>query len=63
MIKEKQDKANEVISQINQQRQFTNTNEWKSKSLATVMTKDILNIVLPSVINTNYPIRPVDRPP
>ena len=63
MLKAKQDKANEVISQINQQRLLTNTNELKSKLLATVMTNDILNTIFPSVINTNYPINPVGRPP
>ncbi len=63
MLKAKQDKANEVISQINQQRELTNINELKSKLLATVMTNDILNTVFPSVINTNYPIRPIGRPP
>lgn len=63
MLKAKQDKANEVISQINQQRQLKDTNELKSKLLATVMTNDILNTVFPSVINTNYPILPVGRPP
>ncbi len=62
MLKAKQDKANEVISQINQQRQLKDTNELKSKLLATVMTNDILNTVFPSVINTNYPIRPIGRP-
>jgi len=63
ILKAKQDKANEVISQINQQRELTNINQLKSKLLATVMTNDILNTVFPSVINTNYPILPVGRPP
>ena len=62
ILKAKQDKANEVISQISQQRQLKDTNELKSKLLATVMTNDILNTVFPSVINTNYPILPVGRP-
>ncbi len=62
MLKAKQNKANEVISQINQQRQLNNTTELKSKLLATVMTNDILNTIFPSVINTNYPILPVGRP-
>jgi len=62
ILKAKQDKANEVISQLNQQRELNNINELKSKLLATVMTNDILNTVFPSVINTNYPIQPVGRP-
>lgn len=63
IIKAKQDKANEIISQLNQQRQLTNMNELRTKLNAVVMTNDILNTVFPSVINTNYPIRPVGRPP
>jgi hypothetical protein len=62
MLKAKQDQANELISQINQQRQLTNTNNLQSKLLATVTTNDILNTIIPSVINTNYPIKP-GRPP
>jgi hypothetical protein len=62
ILKAKQDKANEVISQINQQRLLNNTNELKSKLLATVMTNDMLNTIFPSVINTKYPINPVGRP-
>ncbi len=41
MMKAKQDKANEFLSQINQQRQLTNTNNLKSQLLATVTTNDI----------------------
>ncbi len=62
MMKAKQDKANEFLSQINQQRQLTNTNNLNSKLLATVTTNDILNSVFPSVITTTYPINPLGRP-
>ena len=61
-IKAKQDKANEFISQLNQQRQLTNMNELKTKLNAGVMANDILNNLFPSVLNTNYPIRPIRRP-
>ena len=60
--KAKQDKANELISQLNQQRQLTDMNVLKTKLNAGVMANDILNNIFPSVINTNYPIRPVGRP-
>lgn len=60
--KAKQDKANELISQINLQRQLTDINVLKTKLNAGVMANDILNNLFPSVINTNYPIRPVGRP-
>jgi hypothetical protein len=63
MLKAKQDKANELISQINQQRQLSNTNNLKSKLLATVTTNDVLNTIFPCVINTNYPFNPVGGPP
>ena len=62
VIKAKQDKANELISQLNQQGQLTNLNVLKTKLNAGVMANDILNNIFPSVINTNYPIRPVGRP-
>ena len=62
MLKAKQDKANEVISQLNQGRQLNNMNELRSKLNATVMSNDILNTIFPSVINTNYPINPIGRP-
>ena len=62
IIKVKQDKANELISQLNQQRQLTNMNVLKTKLSAGVMANDILNNIFPSVINTNYPIRSVGRP-
>ena len=60
--KAKQDKANELISQINQQRQLTDINVLKTKLNAGVMANDILNNIFPSVINTNYPIRSAGRP-
>ena len=62
IIKVKQDKANELISQLNQQRQLTNMNVLKTKLSAGVMANDILNNIFPSVINTNYPIRSAGRP-
>ncbi len=37
-------------------------NVLKTKLNARVMAIDILNNLFPSVINTNYPIRPVGRP-
>ncbi len=36
-------------------------NESRSKLNASVMANDILNTIFQSVINTNYPIRPVGR--
>ena len=62
IIRAKQDKANELISQLNQQRQMTTMNELKTKLNAGVMANDILNNLFPSVLNTNYPIRPIGRP-
>lgn len=62
IIKAKQEKANEIVSQLNQQRQLTNVNELKTKLNAAVMANDILNTIFPSVINTNYPLLPVGRP-
>lgn len=62
IIKAKQDKANELTSLLNQQKQLTNTNELKSKLIAGIMVNDMLNSVFPSIINTNYPIRPIGRP-
>jgi hypothetical protein len=65
MLQAKQDKANEVISQMDQQRQLTNTNESISNLLATVtvMTNDILNTIFPSesVTNTIYQLNLVGR--
>ena len=54
--------ARNTILKAKQERQLKDTNELKSKFLATVMTNDILNTVFPSVVNTNYPILPVGRP-
>lgn len=62
MLKLRQDKANSLISQINKQRTTQDLNELKTKLNAVVMTNDILNTVFPSVINTNFPIRPIGRP-
>jgi hypothetical protein len=62
IIKAKQDKANELISQLNQEKQLTNMNVLKTKLNAGVIANDILNNLFPSVINTNYPIRPIGRP-
>jgi hypothetical protein len=62
VLRLKQAKANEVISQLNQEKQISNMNDLKLKLNASIMTNDILNTVFPSVINTNYPIRPVGRP-
>ena len=61
-IKLKENKANEVLSQLNHQKQLININELKSKLNANVMANDILNTIFPSVINTNYPIRSAGRP-
>jgi len=62
VLRLKQAKANEVISQLNKEKQISNMNDLKLKLNASIMTNDILNTVFPSVINTNYPIRPVGRP-
>ena len=62
MLKLKQDKANTLISQINQQKTTRDLYQLKTKLNASVMVNDILNNVFPSVINTNFPIRPIGRP-
>ena len=62
VLKLKQDKANSLISQINQEKTTRDLNQLKTKLNASVMVNDILNNVFPSVINTNFPIKPVGRP-
>ncbi len=37
-------------------------NDLKLKLNASIMINDILNTVFPSIINTNFPMRPVGRP-
>ena len=58
----KQDKANSLTSQINQQRKTQDLNQLKTKLNAQVMVNDMLNQLIPSTINLNYPIRPIGRP-
>ena len=62
VIKARQDKANEVISQLNQQKTTQDLNQLKTKLNAQVMVNDMLNQLIPSTINLNYPIRPIGRP-
>ena len=58
----KQDKANNLISQINQQKTTRDFNDLKMKMNSSVIVNDILNTIFPSVINTNFPIKPIGRP-
>jgi hypothetical protein len=62
VLKQKQDKANELISQINQQKTTRDLNDLKMKMNSSVIVNDILNTIFPSVINTNFPIKPIGRP-
>ena len=62
VLKQKQDKANELISQINQQKTARDLNELKTKLNASVIVNDMLNQLIPSTINLNYPIKPIGRP-
>jgi hypothetical protein len=62
VLKARQDKANSLISQINQQRKTQDLNQLKTKLTASVMVNDMLNQLIPSTINLNYPIRPIGRP-
>ena len=62
VLKARQDKANILTSQINQQRKTQDLNQLKTKLNAQVMVNDMLNQLIPSTINLNYPIRPVGRP-
>lgn len=62
MLKLRQDKANSLISQINKQRTTHDLNELKTKLNASVMVNDMLNQLIPSTINLNYPIRQIGRP-
>ena len=62
LIKAKQDKANELVSQINKQKQLANMSELRNKLNASVIANDMLNNIFPSVINTNYPIKSRGRP-
>ena len=62
VLKQKQDKANELISQINQQKTARDLNQLKTKLNASVIVNDMLNQLIPSTINLNYPIKPIGRP-
>jgi hypothetical protein len=62
MLKLKQDKANSLTSQINQQRKAQVLNELKTKLNAWVIFNEVLNQLITSTINLNYPIKPIGRP-
>ena len=62
VLKLKQDKANSLISQINQEKTTRDLNQLKTKLNASVIVNDMLNQLIPSTINLNYPIKPVGRP-
>lgn len=62
VLKLKQDNANSLISQINQQKSTQDLNQLKTKLNAQVMVNDMLNQLIPSTINLNYPIRRIGRP-
>jgi hypothetical protein len=62
VLKQKQEKANELISQINQQKTGRDLNQLKTKLNASVIVNDMLNQLIPSTINLNYPIKPIGRP-
>jgi hypothetical protein len=62
VLKQKQDKANNLISQINQQKTAKDLNDLKMKLNASVIVNDMLNQLIPSTINLNYPIKPIGRP-
>jgi hypothetical protein len=62
VLKQKQDKANELISRINQQKTARDFNDLKTKLNASVIVNDMLNQLIPSTINLNYPIKPIGRP-
>lgn len=62
VLKLKQDNANSLISQINKQRTTQDLNQLKTKLNAQVMVNDMLNQLIPSTINLNYPIKPIGRP-
>ena len=62
VLKQKQDKANNLISQINQQKTTRDFNELKTKLNASVIVNDMLNQLIPSTFNLNYPIKPIGRP-
>jgi hypothetical protein len=62
VLKQKQDKANNLITQINQQKTTRDFNELKTKLNASVIVNDMLNQLIPSTINLNYPIKPIGRP-
>ncbi len=55
ILKLRQDKANSLISQINKQRTPQDLNELKTKLNASVMVNDMLNQLITSTINLNYP--------
>ena len=62
VLKQKQDKANNLITQINQQKTTRDFNELKTKLNASVIVNYMLNQLIPSTINLNYPIKPIGRP-
>jgi len=63
LLKQKQEKANELISQLNKNKELSNLNDLKLKLLASVKTNDILNDLFPSVVNSIPLKRPRGRPP
>jgi hypothetical protein len=50
------------MSQINQQKATRDFNELKTKLNASVIVNDMLNQLIPSTINLNYPIKSIGRP-
>jgi hypothetical protein len=57
VLKQKQDRANEFIAHINKQKATRDFNELKTKLNASIIVNDMLNQLIPSTINLNYPIK------
>ena len=52
LLKAKQEKANELLTAINQERTNKDVNGLKSKLIASTVSNDIINNLFPNIINT-----------
>lgn len=62
LLQAKQEKANEVLSQMNKDKQLSNVNDLKLKLTASTVSNDILNDLFPSILNAIPEKRQRGRP-
>ncbi len=60
VLKQKQDNANSLISQISQQKGKRDFNELKTKLNNSVIVNDMLNQLIPSTINLNIQLNQLE---